>query len=54
MEIDGPGEFTESEIQAWRSYFGQVGHRYEVEAVKWLVAAEICQCKHEANSEGKD
>lgn len=39
MEIDGSREFTESEIQAWRLYFGQVGHRYEAEAVKWLVAA---------------
>ena len=30
---------TEYKIQAWRLYFGQVGHRYEAEAVKWLVAA---------------
>lgn len=33
MEIDGSREFTESEIQAWGLYLGQVGHRYEAEAV---------------------
>lgn len=33
VEIDGSREFTESEIQAWGLYLGQVGHRYEAEAV---------------------
>lgn len=39
MKIDGSREFTESEIQAWGLYLGQVGHKYKVEAVKWLLAA---------------